>query len=69
MKIVIISIMMSMVSAKLDDFCTTKYCSSCQKALARGLQVSRQRKRVCRILISRPGCCVHALEQQNGIDF
>ena len=69
MKIAIFSILMVMVSAKLSDFCTTRYCSSCQKALARGLIANSSQARVCRMLITRPGCCAHALEAQNGIDF
>ena len=70
MKVTIFSIWIVMVSARLGDFCTTRYCSSCQKALSRGLIVGNSSQaRVCRMLITRPGCCVHALEAQNGIDF
>ena len=70
MKVAIFSILMVIVSARLSAFCTTRYCSSCQKALVRGLLVGNSSQgRVCRMLITRPGCCVHALEAQNGIDF
>ena len=65
----LILLVINQATASIGNFCTTKNCSNCQKALSRDLLRSKSQKRICRMLITRPGCCVHALERQNGIDF
>ena len=59
-----------MTYASITSFCTSKNCGNCQKYIARGMvRENSPEGRVCKMLITRPGCCVHALEQQFGIEF
>ena len=70
MKIAILGSLIALTHASIAKFCTSNHCGNCQKGIARGmLRRNSPQGRVCKMLITRPGCCVHALEEQFGIFF